>query len=293
MSAPVAVDAPLLRDMPLPALGEDCDKDERGRVLVVGGSAAVPGAVVLAGEAALRAGAGKLQLAVPEGIAPGLGFVVPEARIIALPQTEDGEFAAKAAKPLAKFVDRADAVAIGPGLMDEAGAAAFTARVLGRPPGPGFVIDAAAMSGLLSQASHLSDHAGRVIITPHAGEMATLSDATKAEIDADPVAVARDVAARLKIVVVLKGRHTHIVTPAGAVWRHSEGVYGLATSGSGDVLAGVLAGLLARGASPLQAALWGVFLHGQAGERLSRSRGPLGFLARELPGEIPAILAEI
>ncbi len=91
--------------------------------------------------------------------------------------------------------------------------------------------------------------------------------------------------------VALKGQDTWVATPDGSVWRHEDGPIGLATSGSGDVLAGLITGLLARGASPLQAAAWGVWLHAQAGRRLSQRIGPLGFLARELAAEAPALMA--
>src|ERR687894_1584914 len=107
-----------------------------------------------------------------------------------------------------------------------------------------------------------------------------------------PLPHARKAASLLKVVVVLKGGRTHIVTPQGEAWTYAEGSVGLATSGSGDVLAGIVAGLLARGAPPAEAAIWGVALHGEAGNRLSRRVGPLGFLARELLDEIPGVMRD-
>ena len=97
----------------------------------------------------------------------------------------------------------------------------------------------------------------------------------------------------LHAVVVMKGAQTQIVDPQGAVWSYTGGGVGLATSGSGDVLAGLIVGLLARGATPVQAATWGVYLHGEAGARLARTQGPVGFLARELAGEAPRILRDV
>jgi hydroxyethylthiazole kinase-like uncharacterized protein yjeF len=128
------------------------------------------------------------------------------------------------------------------------------------------------------------------VLTPHAGEMAALLDLSKPDVEADPVAAARTAAARFAAVVVMKGEVTHIVTPDGRAWRHDGGVVGLGTGGSGDVLAGLIGGLLARGAEPAQAAIWGVHVHGAAGEALTRRQGAVGFLARELPAEIPPIL---
>jgi ADP-dependent NAD(P)H-hydrate dehydratase len=116
----------------------------------------------------------------------------------------------------------------------------------------------------------------------------------------DEATIARDrqgallaAVARFNAVVALKGRETLIAAPGSRVYRNRAGNVGLATSGSGDTLAGLIAGLCARGAAPLQAAVWGVYLHARAGERLARKRGPLGYLARELPDEVPALLAQL
>jgi len=129
------------------------------------------------------------------------------------------------------------------------------------------------------------------VVTPHAGEMARLLDRDKALIEADPLAAAREAAAGLKGVVVLKGSETLVVSPDGRAWLHRGGVVGLATSGSGDVLAGIVGGLMARGAPPLAAAAWGVCVHAEAGRRLSVRVGPTGFLARELLDEIAGLIA--
>jgi NAD(P)H-hydrate repair Nnr-like enzyme with NAD(P)H-hydrate dehydratase domain len=120
--------------------------------------------------------------------------------------------------------------------------------------------------------------------------MARLLSVEAEAVRADPLEAGRRAAARFSAVVVMKGVATHVVTPDGRAWRHDGGCRGLGVSGSGDVLAGVIGGLLARGAAPATAALWGVWLHGAAGEALSRAVGSLGFLARELPGEIPRLL---
>ena len=194
---------------------------------------------------------------------------------------------------------------IGPGMMDEAAVAELTADLLTRLDpareaaldpaggGPRFVLDAGALAGLGRDPGPVRRHAGHVVITPHAGEMAGLLGCSREQVEADPLAAARQVAGHLKAVVALKGSCTRIVTPKGRAWAYRGGTVGLATSGSGDTLAGIVAGLLARGASPEQAAIWGVYLHGEAGNRLSRRIGPLGFLARELLAEIPAAMAAL
>jgi hydroxyethylthiazole kinase-like uncharacterized protein yjeF len=137
---------------------------------------------------------------------------------------------------------------------------------------------------------------GSVIVTPHAGEMARICDVEVAEVRRRPLELAREVAAHLGIVVVMKGEITFVVGPTGRAFVNETGTPGLGTSGSGDVLAGVIAGLCARGASAEQSAAWAVHLHAQAGERLSRRIGradAIGFLARELPGEVPEVMARL
>jgi hydroxyethylthiazole kinase-like uncharacterized protein yjeF len=290
------VDRALLRSTPLPRHGEDDDKDARGAVLVVAGCVEVPGAALLAGLAALRAGAGKLQLATPRSIAPGLALAVPEARVTGLPETGDGEIAPEAAERLAGRLGRCDALLLGPGMMDGEAASELAMRLLARSTkdGPPFVLDAAAMHRMLESRDLLRQRGlvGRVVITPHAGEMATLLGIPREEVQADRLAAARRAAEALGVVVAMKGGCTFIVAPDGRAWSCGQGNVGLATSGSGDTLAGIIAGLLARGATPVEATLWGVFLHGEAGARLARRQGPVGFLARELLAEIPAIMAE-
>jgi NAD(P)H-hydrate repair Nnr-like enzyme with NAD(P)H-hydrate dehydratase domain len=134
---------------------------------------------------------------------------------------------------------------------------------------------------------------GRVVITPHAGEMASLLGISKQQIERDPPRIARQAAARFGVVVALKGAESWVAEPGGALFRYSGGSVGLATSGSGDTLAGVIAGLAARGATPTIAALWGVYLHGAAGQVLARRMGRVGFLARELLAEIPSLLRKL
>ena len=285
------VTADTLRSMPLPEAGGG--KEERGRVLVVAGSRDVPGAALLAGTAVLRVGAGKLQFHAPASVALPLGFAMPESMSVGLPETEAGGIAPDGAERVLKDASRCSAVLIGPGLVNDDDTAELVARILGGLEGCPIVLDAAAMMRLKDHRELLARHAGQVVVTPHAGEMAGILKLDKAEIEEDPAAVAERVAAEMGIVVVLKGACSFIAAPDGSSWSCGHGNAGLGTSGSGDTLAGLITGLLARGASPVEAACWGVFLHGEAGNRLARSRGPLGYLAREIPGEVPAILGEL
>jgi len=276
--------------MPLPRPDEDGDKEERGRVLVAGGERQNPGALLLAGTAALRAGAGKLRLAAPASIAVPVGVALPEARVFSLAETKGGALSPRAAQELAELAGEVDAFLLGPGMIDQESATPLTRRVLERVDGPAVVLDAGCFPCLAEGRDALHRLGGRAVLTPHAGEMARILGMEAAEVAADPLAVARRAADELGAVVALKGAVTFVAAPGGEAFRYARGRVGLATSGSGDALAGIVAGLLARGADPLRAAAWGVYLHGEAGNALTGRLGRLGFLARELLAEIPVIM---
>ena len=281
----------LLRSMPVPVPAQG-SKDDRGQVLVVAGSVEVPGAAVLSGTAALRAGAGKLQIATVRSVAAQMAVAVPEALIIGLAETPDGGIDHRhAMERLLPRLERCNAVLIGPGMTQETSTAAIVPVLLATALP--FVLDAAALYGLQSRVHEIRSSKAGLVLTPHAGEMAQLLDLPRNDIEANPLAAAQRAARMFDAVIVMKGADTHIVDPDGNAWCYDRGTIGLATSGSGDVLAGLITGLLARGAGQLQAALLGVYLHGEAGSHLARSCGPLGFLARELSIRVPGILGEL
>lgn len=276
---------------PLPQHPPGTNKNSRGRVLIAGGAEFVPGALRLTGEAALRAGAGKLQLATVAPAAMALGVLVPEAAMIVLPEDGEGEIAPAAGDILARAVERCDAFVLGPGMSDEARAGALLRATIGGPrEGLSLVLDAAAIGCARDMRDAIAAHRGRVVLTPHHGEMASCTGLSIEEIEADPERAARDFAAKFGAHLVLKSSETVIACPNGMLTRYRGGGVGLATGGSGDVLAGLVGGLLARGADPLTAAGWGVWLHGSAGEVLAERLGPIGFLARELLAEVPVLM---
>jgi len=257
--------------------------------MVIGGASEVPGALLLAGVSALRVGAGKLQLAAPRSVAPSLGVALPEARVFQLPESGDGFLDRKSGGRAAGYAQGADAILIGPGMLNENAIRGFMDELIRRVANKQLVIDALALSALQGGRYRFTEET-RVVLTPNMGEMAKITGDKKATIEADPHGVALAVARDLNAVVALKGSETLIATPYGEVFRYAEGGVGLATSGSGDVLAGAIVGLLARGATLDQAAVWAVYLHGAAGNRLKRRIGPLGFLARELSDEIATLM---
>lgn len=287
-----------LRGWSLPQPDADGDKDERGRILVVGGAGEMPGAAALTATAALRAGAGKLQIATCASAAPGVKALVPEARVIALPETRGGALALAARHRLDELGARADAVVVGPGLLESKAAARMLAAWMVELPAIPVIVDAAALCVFDDAADALADARCLRILTPHAGEAARTLRCTREHVESNSLETGLALAQRLRAVVVLKGGTSLIIdglhdgsgdTPH--VLSNRYGNVGLATSGSGDTLAGIIGGLAARGALPLQAAAWGVYLHAAAGDRLAeRNGGPLGLLARELSAEVPALM---
>jgi len=263
----------LLREWPLP--DPEGDKESRGTVLVVGGSRFNPGAVLLAGVAALRAGAGRLQLAVAQESAVALSIAVPEAKVVGLESDE-----------LVSLAEAADVITIGPGL-DDIGRTAELMRVLlgAAGPGTGVVLDAYALGALSKDPGLLRP--GRAVLTPNVTEAGHLLGHDPGD---DLTAAARTLAGRYRVVVSLYG---HIADPDGQVWHEESGDAGLGTSGSGDARAGVVAGLLGRGADPAQAACWGAYAHAVSGQRLSQRYGRTGFLAREIVDEVAYTIATV
>jgi hydroxyethylthiazole kinase-like uncharacterized protein yjeF len=267
------ITAAALREWPLPQPGGS--KQSRGRVGVVGGGPSTPGAAMLAGIAALRVGAGVLALAVADTVTGPVAAAVPEAAVLPLSRLSD-------------VVQRSGAVLVGPGLDDpEQSEEVVRATLTAVDGSTRMVIDAFAL-GVLPGIGDGADLADRTVLTPNAGEAARLLEVDDVG-DRDGAQVAADIADRYGCVVSYE---SWVATAGGRCWIVPAGHPGLGTSGSGDVLAGAIAGLLARGADPAQAACWGTYLHGTAGDRLAARVGRLGFLASDLVAELPLVLVE-
>lgn len=288
---PQPLDERALAAWPLPMPAGDADKASRGRLLVVAGSVGMPGAAVLAGTAALRAGAGRLRIATAASIARDVAMLTPEARVFGVTETALGGLDPIGVATLVANVGTVDAVLVGPGLQDESGSCEFVRLLLRHFRNASVVLDALAMA--VAVASTGDPFEQPVLLTPHAGEVAHLTGDSLDAVRADPAGAALRAARRWRATVALKGATTVIALPSGKVWEHRGDQPGLATSGSGDVLAGMIAGLAARGAALEQAAVWGVALHARAGARLAERMGPLGYLARELAKEVPALMREL
>jgi hydroxyethylthiazole kinase-like uncharacterized protein yjeF len=252
----------------------------------------VPGAILLPAEAAFRVGAGKVRVATIEPAALLLGIAMPEAAVIGVPGDDEGEIALDSVYLLKDEVSRCDTLVLGPGMSDSRQLPALIAALLDAPrPDLSIVLDAAAISAAGGLAEAIARHQGRVLLTPHHGEMARLLNSSVDAVGTAPEQVARNVANEFNAVVVLKSYETFVVAPADGPVRYASDCIGLATAGSGDVLAGAIGGLLSRGADPVAAAGWGVWLHGEAGRNVSSKIGPIGFVARELASEFPELMA--
>ena len=267
----------LLREWGLPDPGNS--KKTRGRVMVVGGSRRSPGAILLAGEAALRVGAGRLGLVVPLSIEAQIGVVIREAAVFALPEQATDPIEGHLRDELAA----ADAVLVGPG-FDEPDETRATLEAVADSDVSCLVLDAFAL-GVLTDVER-----GRLpealVLNPNEEEAALLLGRDLGE---DRVADLTEIAARYSAVVNCYGT---VVTAAGESWNVPHGGAGLGTSGSGDVLAGAIAGMAARGLSPERAAVWASWAHAVAGDRLTRDPG-LGFLAGDLARELTPTITSV
>jgi hydroxyethylthiazole kinase-like uncharacterized protein yjeF len=285
----VALDAETLKRFPLPPIGSG-DKDERGSILLIAGSRDIAGAALLTAMAAMRAGAGRLQIATVASAAPGLSVSMPEAMVAGLAEGRDGGFAPSTVKPLAERAAKADVVVAGPGMRGNGSTAKLAAALA--EVCPRLVLDAALLHALPERRREVAAKEGQAILLPHSGEMASLLGISPDKVEEDPVAAGRQCAQRYDAVTLVKGVQSHVVAPDGQLFRYEGGGPGLGVSGSGDTLAGIVGGVLTRGADPLTALLWGVWCHGEAGRRLGKKVGTLGFLAREISDEVPGVLRD-
>lgn len=272
----------------LPSRARDSHKRSTGVVLVVSGSARMTGAPRLVAEGALRTGAGLVTIAVPEPILPAVQSGLSEATFLGLPATPKGSISEAAWDVIASELGRFDAVAVGPGLSTDEETAALARRLVTESEVP-VVVDADAITAFGGRASELLRRVAPGVITPHDGEFARLFGMPSSEVALDRIGFARKAASETGGVVLLKGPHTLVARPDGEVRVNTTGGPELATGGTGDVLTGALAALLARGLDPADAASAAAYVHGLAGEMAGSEGGEgtvAGDVARALPGAV-------
>ncbi|MEE3330697.1 MAG: NAD(P)H-hydrate dehydratase [Myxococcota bacterium] len=276
----------------LPARPRTGHKGTFGHALIVAGSEGKTGAAALAARAALRGGAGLVTLACPAGLNDILEPLCLEAMTIPVADTAARGFAASAEDELLALAHERSVVALGPGLGQEPETVSLVRALVGRCERP-LVLDADGLNALGDAPELLRGRSAPSVLTPHPGEAARLLSVSPSEINADRLQYARELAERSGATVVLKGAPTVTARPDGAVVVNTSGGPALAVGGTGDVLTGLVAALLAQGVTAESSASLGAFVHGCAGDRIAARNGPTGLLASDLVDELPAALREV
>ena len=272
----------------LPARPAAGHKGTFGKVLVIAGCRNYVGAALLASTAASRVGAGLVTAAVPKGIQMAVAAGAPQVTYLPMPETPGGGIAVEGAEEILSALHAFDAVVVGCGLGLDPGTGEMLSRLLTSGVQlPRTVVDADGLNLLSTIPGWHRHFTSPAVLTPHLGEMSRLDASNARPNGAERIQWARDAAREWNKVVVLKGAHTIVADPYGKTMISPFANPGLATAGTGDVLAGAVAGLLAQGMSPPDAAALGVFLHGAAGETVRADLGEAGMVAGDLPPELP------
>lgn len=267
----------------------DAHKGDYGRVFLVGGSTGLTGAVALSATAALRIGAGLVTVGVPAKLHDILEIKLTEAMSIPLCDYGDGTLDASAAERILEFSSMCDCVAIGPGLSKTKSTIQVVSRVLHKLE-CSCIVDADGLNCLSEELSILKQCKGEVVLTPHPGEMSRLTGLSISQIQENRLGISLEFAKENNVILVLKGARTVVASPGGLAYINPTGTPGMATGGSGDVLTGVLAGLVAQGIDPFMAAVTGVYICGRAGEVAVEEQGECGLVAGDIVRKIPLVV---
>ena len=270
----------------------DVHKGSRGHLLVLAGSEGKTGAAALCAMGALRAGAGLVTVGVPESLNPILEKKLTEAMTVALPETDEKSLSLEAKEGILRLLDKKSALAIGPGLSTNPETVKLVSHILKEAKVP-VVLDADALNALSMVPDSLKYLDKHKVLTPHPGEMGSLTGIPVKDIQADRLEVTRKYAKKWKCNLVLKGAGTILSDPDGMVSINPTGNPALASGGSGDVLTGMIAGFIARGLTPIKASQAGIHLHGMAADYLSLAAGEAGILASEIAEAVPIIVKSL
>jgi NAD(P)H-hydrate epimerase len=270
----------------------DAHKGHTGHLLVLAGSPGKTGAAAMTAMAAMRTGAGLVTLGVPEGIHPAIEPQVLEAMSRPIPDSGRGIFDATSLGDIRPLLDGKRCLALGPGIGTQAETRDLVRSLVAQAEIP-MVIDADGLNCLAGQAEVLKQRRAPTVLTPHPGEMGRLVGCPPREVQADRLACAREFAAGFGVCLVLKGARTVIAHPDGRAFINPTGNAGMASGGMGDVLTGMIAGLVVQGYTEEAAAHLGVYLHGAAADELARNTGPHGYLASEVMAAIPGRMAAL
>ena len=275
----------------LPVRAADVHKGMAGRVLVVAGSRGLTGAAALTSQAALRGGAGLVTLAVPEKLHDLMEIKLTEVMTRPLAGDDGGHLELSSVEEILALSGQANVLAIGPGLGSGTETAEAVREIIRRAQVP-LVIDADALNALAGHTELLQEVGALAVLTPHPGEMARLTGLTAGQVNNDRIEMARLGALEWGCIVVLKGAPTVVAFPDGEIFINTSGNPGMATGGTGDVLTGVIAALIAQGLSSHDAAVAGVFLHGCAGDAAAAGRLS-GLIASDIVDALPATLLQL
>ncbi|MBW2064980.1 MAG: NAD(P)H-hydrate dehydratase [Deltaproteobacteria bacterium] len=271
---------------------KDIHKGNRGHLLVLAGSTGKTGAATMTCLGALRAGAGLVTLGIPRSLNPVLEGKLTEAMTFPLPETPDGSLSIEAEDDVMRLMEGKTALAIGPGLSTNQETSELILRIIKACRIP-MVIDADGINALSKDPRILASCGSKAVLTPHPGEMGRLLGKGTAEVQADRIGTALDLARNSSCFLVLKGARTLIANPEEELYVNPTGNPALSSGGSGDVLTGLIAGFLARGLPMMESAVAGVYIHGLAADLLAEDMGESGILAGELLDAVPLITASL
>ncbi len=281
---------PLVRPL-LPERVRDAHKGDCGRVLVVAGSVGMTGAAALAANSAVKIGAGLVTLAVPESLNDILETKLTEVITKPLPETTERTSRAKAFDVLMEIIPDFDALVVGPGLSTHESTVTLVRQLVIGVEGP-MIVDADALNALVGQTGLMKKRKGPTILTPHAGELGRLLGVPAAEIQADRLGAAQSASEQWGATVILKGART-VVAGGDCLYINPTGNPGMATAGTGDVLAGLLGGLVAQGLPPYPAAVLATYLHGGSGDLAADDLTELALTATDLIDYLPAAIKDL
>jgi hydroxyethylthiazole kinase-like uncharacterized protein yjeF len=270
----------------------DSHKGTYGHLLVISGSVGKTGAAALTCLGALRAGAGLVTLGIPKSLNLAMEAKLTEVMTEPLPETREQTFSLSAFKPIATLTARKGAVAIGPGISTHPETQKLVLKFVKGLAIP-MIIDADGVNALAGHIDILKKAKVDIIITPHPGEMARLVGMFTSEIQRDRIGITRAVAREHGIYVVLKGARTIVGDPGGNIYINPTGNPGMATGGVGDVLTGIIGGLMVQGYTALDACLLGVYIHGHAGDLIAKDRGQIGMIATDIVDRLPEVIRDI
>lgn len=270
----------------LPARREDSHKGDYGRVFVVAGSPGMTGAAFLCCEGALRSGSGLVTNGIPESLNPIMEIKLTECMTLPLTETQGQTLGVAAEKQILDFSGKSDVVVLGPGLGRSSETRPLIRKLIQEIETP-IVLDADGIIALEGNLDLLKDRRGRLVLTPHPGEMSNLTGKDVAEVQSMREDVAKSVAEVTGSVVCLKGHRTVVANPEGDVYVNETGNSGMATGGMGDILTGMIASFIGQGVDDYSAAVIAVYLHGLAGDIAAEKKGPFNMVATDVLDYLP------